>query len=282
MKFDKITLNSPAYPALLKEIADPPKRLYVRGKLKTDRPMVAIVGSRKVTNYGRAVTEQLAGELAAAGAGIISGLALGVDAIAHRAALEAGGYTLAVLAGGTDHISPATNRGLGEQILKCGGGIISEYSAGTPPLRHHFPIRNRIVAGLSHAVIITEAREKSGALITATLALEQNREVMAVPGNITSPMSAGTNNLIKSGAAAITRSADVLAALGLENDGSRQRPLMTKEESAIYTLLEDGINDGEELQNRSGLGTAEFNQTITMMEISGKVRNLGGGQWVIM
>lgn len=283
MKYDKVTPKNKNYPGILREISSPPKQLYIKGELKDNRPLVAIVGSRKATRYGRAVTEQLAGELAGAGIGIVSGLALGVDAVAHRAALDAGGYTLAVLGCGIDNIYPATNRDLGEKILKSGGAIISEYPPGTPPLKQHFPARNRIVAGLAQAIVVTEAAERSGALITATFALESGREVMAVPGNINSPMSAGANGLIKSGATAVTDASDVMAALGLESeDKARTLPLMSAEEAAIYTLLEEGVTDGQDIQVRSGMDTATFNQTITLMEIGGKVRNLGGGKWIKM
>ncbi|MBI4100894.1 DNA-protecting protein DprA [Candidatus Microgenomates bacterium] len=282
MKIKQITDRHENYPKLLTEIASPPKKLFYIGKLPADQPCVAIVGSRKATAYGRQVTEQLAGELAACGIIIISGLALGIDAIAHRAAVASGGRSLAVMGCGLDQIYPASNRGLAKQMLAQGGGLISEYEAGTPPLKHHFPARNRIITGLSLAVVITEAAAHSGALITANFALEQNRLVMAVPGNTTSKSSEGANNLLKAGAMAVTEARDVLNALDLEVPELKAkiaRPA-SKEEALILDLLAQEITDSEELIVKSGWDAVKFNQVISLMELSGKVRNLGGGKWI--
>ena len=280
MKIREITTNSSQYPELLGEIPSPPKQLYCLGSLRSDLPLVSIVGSRKPTRYGRTVTSDIAASLARNGIGIVSGLALGIDAEAHRAALTAEGYTLAVMASGLDKFYPVTNRQLGIRILKNGGAMISEYEEGTPPLKQHFPARNRIVAGLSQAVIVTEAAEKSGSLITANFALEQNRLVMAVPGNITSSMSKGTNNLIKAGAIPVTDANDVLIALGLDTaDESKKAPLSEKE-AEIIALIDEGVTDGEEMLVRLKWNASEFNQTITLMELSGHVRHLDGNKWI--
>ncbi|MEX0748519.1 MAG: DNA-processing protein DprA [Candidatus Saccharimonadales bacterium] len=282
MTISTITRRSSAYPQLLREIAHPPKQLYVCGELRTDLPLVAIVGTRKPTRYGREITARLSGDLAQTGIGIVSGLALGCDAIAHRAALEAGGYTIAIMACGLDRLYPATNRQLGIRILRQKGVIISEYDSGMPPLKQNFAVRNRIISGLTLGVVITEAAERSGSLITATFALEQNREVMAVPGNITSPLSAGTNNLIKAGATPVTSAGDILTALDLATTAnpSLAPSGSSPDEAAVLALLAEGVSDGDELLQRLEWEPARFNQVITLLELSGKVRSLGGGKWI--
>ncbi len=281
MQISKVLYKDPAYPDLLRQIASPPKQLYSLGELPT-APCIAIVGTRRPTDYGRAVTHQLASNLARAGIVIVSGLALGTDALAHRAALEAGGKTLAVLAHGLDRIYPTSNRGLAEQILATGGALVSEYDVGEVPYRQRFPARNRIIAGLSHAVIIPEADASSGSLITANFALNQNRLVMAVPGNITSLRSAGPNNLIKSGAIPVTDATDVLAALNLESPMLATTPVKadSREEATILDLIAEGHTTTQALIENSGLPASQFANVITLMEISGKVRNLGAGQWI--
>lgn len=269
---------------MLRDIPAPPKELFYLGAEPSswlDRPRVAIVGSRGISAYGQKVTAQLAGELAERGIVIISGLALGVDGVAHRACLEAGGTTVAVLANGLDQIYPASHTQLAQQLLQQGGTILSEYPAGTPGFKTNFIARNRIVAGLSQALLITEATEKSGTLHTAKFALEQGRDVLAVPGNITSPNSVGTNNLIRTGATPVTRVDDILYALGAEHlpaEPTRRRG-DTAEEQAIIDLLYSGLADGHELLVQSHLVPELFNQTLTMLEISGKIRALGNNQW---
>lgn len=284
MKIQAITTRSKAFPELLTHIPDPPKQLFVLGDMETVlmRHRLAVVGSRKVTPYGRAVTTKLTQEVASKGVAIISGLALGVDALAHQAALDAGGVTLAVLACGLDAPYPATHRQLARNILRQGGALLSEYPEGTPPLPHHFIARNRLVSGLCDAVLITEASEKSGTLHTANFALEQGRTVMAVPGNITSQASMGTNNLIKAGATPVTSADDILEALGLEGSQEQLEILgTTEEESIILRLLQSGTTDGSELQVLSKLDPALFNQTLTMLEITGKIRPTGAGHWTV-
>jgi DNA processing protein len=220
-----------------------------------------------VSAYGKQVTAQLARELAERGVVIISGLALGVDGIAHQACLEAGGTTVAVLANGLGKIYPATHTHLGRRILEQGGTIMSEYPEGTPGFKDHFIARNRIVAGLAQALLITEAAEKSGTLHTAKFALEQGRDVLAVPGNITSPGSAGTNNLIKTGATPVTSVDDVLYALNLRNTVLETIAIRgdNAEEQAILDLLQEGTTEGVELLSRSRLQAPAFNQALTML-----------------
>jgi len=287
MDVKKLTISESAYPSLLRDIAGPPQQLFYRGAEPAawlEKPRVAIVGSRAVSPYGTQVTAQLARELAERGIVIVSGLALGVDGIAHQACLDAGGTTVAVLANGLDKIYPSTHTRLGERILQQGGTIMSEYPEGTPGHKSNFIARNRIVAGISHALLITEAAEKSGTLHTARFAMEQGRDVLVVPGNITSPGSAGTNNLIKAGAIPVTGVEDILYALGVT--GSTHTAQVRKrgdnaEEQAIITLLYQGITDGHALLTQSNLPAVQFNQALTMLEISGKIRALGSNQWGI-
>ena len=282
MKVNKVLLNASGYPPVLAQMSGAPKELFVAGELDEllARPRVAIVGSRHVSAYGRQITTNLAAELAGQGIVIISGLALGVDALAHRAALEAGGLTLAVLPGPIEQIYPSSHTQLARQIVDGGGVLVSEYPDGTPAFRWNFVARNRIVAGLSDALLITEAAEKSGTLHTARFALELGRDVLAVPGNITSPLSAGTNNLIKSGAMPATSAEDVLHALNLKPAAKARRVKGANDaEQSLIDLLAKDISDGAELLEQSKLEVGEFNQTLTMLEISGKIRSLGANQW---
>lgn len=282
MIIEKLVRSNKQYPALLKEIANPPKQLYMLGLLPRSAPCIAIVGSRKFTAYGKEVTARLAYDLASIGITVVSGLALGVDTIAHKAALEANGKTVAVLGCGLDQIYPLSNRDLAKRILAGGGALLSEYEAGTPPYKSNFPARNRIITGISLGVVITEAAAHSGALITANFALEQDRLVFAVPGAITSKSSEGANNLLKSGAIPVTEARDVLTALDMEVPELKAKIAKpaSKEEAVVLDLLAKEITDAEELIAKSGWETAKFNQVITLMEISGKVRNLGAGKWI--
>jgi DNA processing protein len=220
-------------------------------------------------------------DLSKAGIVIISGLALGVDSLAHKSALEAGGLTIAVLPSGLDNIYPASHYGLARQILQQGGALVSEYPSGQTAQKHHFIARNRIASGLGDALLITEAAEKSGTLHTANFALEQGRPVLAVPGNITSPTSAGTNNLIKTGATPVTTVDDIFHALGLEAPGgAKKAPASANpDEQVLLDLLFSGISDGSELLERSSMELRLFNQTLTMLEIRGRIRALGNNHW---
>jgi len=281
-----ITIQSKAagFPEIFHNIPDPPQQIYVISNnwpdlLKTK--CLAVVGSRKITAYGKAVTTTLAGDLARAGVCIVSGLAIGIDAAAHRAALGALGVTIAVLAGGLDAIYPSSHQQLAGQIVAQGGALVSEYPPGVPTYKQNFIARNRLVSGLSEAILITEATEKSGTWHTARFALEQGKDVLAVPGNITSPASIGTNRLIRSGATAITSSADIFQALGIKPPSAAPKSRGdTPEEQQILDILADGPTDGARLLQLSGLEITLFNQSLTMLEITGKIRGLGNNQWI--
>ena len=271
-------------PNLLQAISGPPTELYHAGAPLREllkRPKVAIVGSRAVTPYGKDVTRRLARELAEQGVVIISGLALGVDGIAHRAAIEAGGLTIAVLPTPITDIYPAVHSQLADQIVAKGGALISEYPAETPGFKTNFIARNRLIAGLADIVIITEATDTSGSLYTAKFAAKQGKPVMVVPGNITSPGSAGTNKLLKSGALVITSSKDVLKVLGIRQHRRTANKVAGKspEEQLLIDLLLAGVQDGHDLWHESKLPITTFNQVLINLEIADKVRNLGGNQW---
>lgn len=282
MNIQDITYKSNSYPELLRDISSPPKNIYSLGTIP-DLPMIAIVGTRKPSNYGEQITHQLAYDLASAGICVVSGLAYGIDSIAHRAVVEAGGRALAVLGTPLDTIYPAANRNLAKSILQSGGAIISEYEVGSSTQRFNFPARNRIIAGLSIATIITEADAKSGSLITANFAINNNRMVMAIPGNITSPRSAGPNNLIKLGAKPITSAADVLAELELESNKLTKSKVLpaNDNEALIIDLLESGHTTMQSIIDNSSFDAPQLAHILSLMEITGKIRNLGAGQWMV-
>lgn len=283
----KINSTSPLehkYLQLLDTIAKKPERLHFTGKLPSKRlTSVAIVGSRKPTAYGKEVTYRLSYELAQKGIVIISGLALGVDGIAHRAALDADGTTIAVVANGVDIIYPASHQSLAKEIIDKGGAIISEYPPGTEARDFYFLARNRIVSGLADAVVVTEAAVRSGTLSTVAHALDQGREVFVVPGNITSPLSAGCNSLLKQGAQPVTCSEDILEIIAPDLLKPQQiLPLgNSPAESNIINLIQSGLRDGDEIMESSGMSASEFSQTLTMLEIGGSIRALGGNQWTL-
>jgi DNA processing protein len=282
MKINTLTPASVDFPDPLKNIPSPPKKIYTLGTIgRPKSPVIGIVGTRRPTRYGRYVTEMMSFELAKLGITIISGLALGIDSIAHKGALDAKGHTVAVMPCGLDQIYPATHRQLAKDILKSGGGLLSEYKEGTPAHKSNFVERNRLVAGLAETLIVTEAASRSGTSITAGFALDQGKTVLAVPGNINSPMSEGTNNLIKTGAYPVTSVKDVLDICNLViKDLNTPRPRgENQEEQAILDLLIEGPMEGSELQRKSGLATDKFNQTITMLEINAQIRNLGSNTW---
>lgn len=284
MKINRATPDKHKYLGLLSTISKPPKNMFFIGALPSERiPTVAIVGTRKPTSYGKEIAHMLAFDLAKRGVVVISGLALGIDSIAHRAALEAGGTTLAVLANSVDRMYPRSHETLGEQIVKNGGAILSEYEPPREARAYQFLERNRIVSGLSDAIIIVEAAARSGTLSTATHALEQGRDVFVVPGNITSPLSAGCNALLKQGANPITCAEDVLEIIAPQLlEPQALLPLgSTPLESEILGLIRSGIRDGDELQRRSAASASEFSQALTMMEINGLIRGLGANQWTL-
>lgn len=273
MKINKVVIDKNKQFTSVNQLAQKVENLFYLGDSfleLLDTPCVAIVGSRKVSPYGRAVTIKLATELARAGVVIISGLALGVDSIAHQATLEAGGKTIAVLPCGLDTIYPASHRNLAKRILQSGGALASEYDiGGGSPKKYQFIARNRIIAALSQAVLITEAATKSGSLHTAHFALELGIDVVAVPGNITSPTSAGANNLLKIGAHPVTEVADILDLLGIRTvaRSSQYQPVNETERIILACIKNDQASTSEILLH-SGLTPSEVTSALTMLEIN--------------
>ena len=255
------------YPGSLEHSSDPPLGLFVRGELRS-APVVAVVGSRRATTYGRQVARMLGEELARSGVVVASGMARGVDAAAHEGALAAGGQTWAVWGAGPDHIYPSEHRELAGAISRS-GALITEYLPGTPPRPHHFPQRNRVIAGLARAVVVVEAAARSGALITARLAVDEGREVLAVPGSILSDVSVGPNALIRLGARPMLTPRDVLEAIG------HTPPDAVAESVAVHPLLEH-LPAGEratidELVTRTGLAVSEIHAALLELELGGVV-----------
>jgi len=279
-----MTWEDAVYPSRLKQIDQPPPVLYLRGSyLPEDEWAVAIVGTRGVTSYGRQVTADLASLLARRGVTVVSGLARGVDSEAHKAALAAGGRTLGVLGSGVDQIYPPEHRQLAER-MSASGGLLSDYAPGTPPDGVNFPPRNRIISGLSLAVIVVEAGERSGALITAEFAAEQGREVFAVPGNITAPKSAGCNRLIQQGARPLMSIEDVLEALDLASitQHRQARSVIPKDEveARLLSVLSKEPLHVDEIRNQVSMPIEKVSATLALMELKGMVRQLGGMQYV--
>lgn len=271
------------YPSRLQQIASAPPVLYIRGTLEPgDETAVAIVGARHATAYGETMARELAAALARRGLTIVSGLARGIDAAAHRGALEGGGRTVAVLGSGLDQIYPAEHRGLADQVAAA-GAVISEFPLGTAPLRLHFPRRNRIISGLSLGVIVVEAGVGSGALITAHHALEQGREVFAVPGRVHARYSEGCNRLIKAGAKLVETWEDVLSELVPHLKRRRERrldvpppPALTQEERCVFDLLADGPLHIDALIVRAGLAGGRVASALVGLEMKGAIRQLSG------
>ena len=269
------------YPKNLKTIYDPPPVLYYKGILRPEDDLaVAVVGSRKMLSYGREVTEKIVEGLISAGITIVSGLARGVDGCAHKSAILSGGRTLAVLGCGVDIIYPPEHRQLYDQIVK-NGAVVSEFPPGTPATPGNFPARNRIISGLSLGVVVTEAASDSGSLITANCALEQNREVFAVPGSINSPQSVGTLDLIKSGAKLTSSVNDILEELQIEARFKKleARKILpeSKEEEVILKILESEQKHVDQIVRESKLKASKVISTLSVMELSGKVRQLSSG-----
>lgn len=269
-----VTIGRPGYPALLRQIPDPPARLWVRGEaaLETlERCAVAIVGARACSGYGRSVARMLAHEVASVGAVVVSGLARGIDAEAHRGALAANAPTVAVLGCGVDRDYPAAHAALAREIVVRGGLIVSEYEPGVEPAPWRFPARNRIIAGLARATVVVEARQRSGALITADFALEDGREVLAVPGEITSALSDGTNALLRQGATPATRADDVLEAVGVVRSAP---PLAAPDDpvsAAILGAVATGAGTLDEIVRATGLGAGDLAAALALLELGGAV-----------
>ncbi len=277
-----ISPESSGYPNLLRQVPVPPPVLYYRGSLeKIDHPSVAIVGSRRSTFYGNEVAGRLAGELASAGVGVISGMALGVDTAAHRGALERGGYTAAVLGCGLGHCYPSRNRELMEQLAAT-GAVISEFSLKTEPHAVNFPQRNRVISGLSLGTVVVEATEKSGALITAGYALEQNREVFAVPGNIGSPYSRGCHRLLKEGAKLVETVEDILDELYISSEAGEQlsldfaEPELSVPERKLLEIIPYQPMHIDGIIQLSGMSASESAALLLPLEIKGLVKQTPG------
>jgi DNA processing protein len=287
-----VTRVSVDYPAPLAEVPSAPETLFVRGHVIADDALaVAIVGSRRATPYGLAVAEELGGALAARGVTVVSGLARGIDSAAHQGALDAGGRTIAVLGSGVDVIYPPENRHLARRIAAA-GALISQFAPGTRPLPYHFPERNRVIAGLVLAVVVVEAAEKSGALITASFAAELGREVLAVPGRVSSPESRGAHRLIQDGAALVQDADDVIAALPAQwracvkpSAGAREgngAPAAVAGDSGrvLAALGEDPVGIDDVIE-QSGMGSARATALLLELELSGRVRQLDGKRFVL-
>lgn len=262
------------YPDLLNATADPPLGLFIRGRLE-DRPRVAIVGSRKATQYGRQVAHLLGEELGRAGVIVVSGMARGVDAAAHRGALEAGGHSWAVWGTGPDRVYPPEHGELAE-ALAGSGALITEYPPGTPPRRHHFPERNRILAGLVGAVVVVEAAARSGALITARLAIEEGREVLAVPGSIFSELSVGPNTLLRVGARPLLTPRDLFDAIGCEPGTSRTR---RDDRGLLHVIRAGEALNPDEIAERAGVTVAEALADLLVLELGGEISRQVDGRY---
>lgn len=280
-RYDTITISTRQLPDKLKELHQTPQTLFTKGNqsLMSTGKRVGIVGARKFTPYGREVTHLIAHDLARAGITIVSGLALGVDSVAHRASVEAEGTTIAVLPCGIDTVYPASHGGLAQQILDRNGLLVSEYGDKTLPMKHQFIERNRIIAALSDILIVTEAAQNSGSLHTARFALELGITIMVPPGPITSPYSAGTNQLIKSGAIPLLSSEDVLDELGVRIEDSPQYMPENEAEAAILSALQAPMT-GDELLRSTELAAPILQTHLTMLEIKGVLR-ITSGKWQI-
>lgn len=278
-----LMLGDDEYPPALAQIYDAPYVLFVRGSLTvlSERPF-AVVGSRAVSMYGREVVAKVIPPLAQVGITIVSGLALGVDVLSQKHCVAAGGKTVAVLGSGIDVIYPRAHTGFVAELLKKGGAIVSEYPLGASTMAHYFPLRNRIIAGLSQGVLVVEAKKQSGALITARLALENNREVFAVPGGVFSPNSAGTNALLQQGAHPVTEAGDIMEALGfagLAQSGKSMTVTLTKKEREVFDVIGKQPAELDSIIERTGFETDDLIATLTIMQLKGVVEEKMGGRW---
>lgn len=288
-KIQVITIADENYPKFLKEIWNPPALLYYKGDLpKKEEFTLGVVGTRRISPYGKQITPALVRDLVMNGFTIVSGLALGIDALAHKTAVESGGKTIAVLGSGIDaeSVYPVQNRYLAAQIIDSGGAVISEYPVGSLALPTNFPHRNRVISGLSLGTLVIEAAEESGALITTRYALDQNREVFAVPGSIFSPTSVGPNNLIKMGAKAVTSVNDILETLNLAQaaDFIQNKKIIpaSPEEEKILNHLSLEPTHVDKIIATCGLDAAKVGAILTLMEMKGMVKNLGGMNYVLI
>lgn len=284
-KIELIKITDQEYPFLLKQISNPPFLLYLKGnkQILNSKLNLAIVGTRKITKYGLRVAQEIIPNLTSNNIQIVSGLALGIDTQAHIATLNSNGKTIAVLGSGLDNIYPRTNTFLSQKIIEQGGAVISEFPIGSPVYKTNFPQRNRIISGLSFGTLVIEAGERSGALITAFNALEQNREVFAVPGEIFYPQSAGPLKLINLGAKIVRSANDILENFDLKNNNTQHPnqiiPANQKEALIIKILRENQPLSADKIIEKLGLNTAEINMLLSSMEISEKVVNIGNNQY---
>jgi DNA processing protein len=282
-----ITLADEDYPPLLKLLPDAPTVLYVRGTVTaTDENALGIVGTRKATTYGRDAAYHLSKQLASQGITVVSGMAQGIDTAAHKGALDGGGRTIAVLGSGVDVIYPSDNRKLAQQIINC-GALISEFPIGAHPDGRNFPRRNRVISGMSLGVLVAEAPEKSGAMITASVAADQGKEVFAIPGNIFNPMSAGTNRLIQDGAKLVMKVEDILDELKIYHTAvqthavtERISPANTTEAEMLQHLGDDPVHI-DDLVRLCGLPIATVSSTLTILELKGLARTVGHMQYCL-
>ena len=287
-KVSFLTTKDKEYPKLLSQISNPPFVLYIKGNIDFNlcNPF-GIVGTRKITNYGREVTEIFSSELSSAGYTIVSGLALGVDAAAHKSAIDSKGKTIAVLGCGVDCVTPAENESLYNSIVGGYGAVVSEYPLGHPPTLGSFPSRNRIIAGLSLGVLVTEGAEDSGSLITAEYALKFKRPVFAVPGPITSSLSKGPYSLIQKGAKLVTSSQDIISELGIKNKELRIKDKKfivqssDKDENLILKLLENEPLHFDEIVRKTNLNSSKLGSILSLMEVKGIIKNVGGGEYLV-
>jgi len=284
-EINNILIRDEYYPRFLKKIRDPPETLYFRGKILPEENCLAVVGTRMASSYGKQVALEMAGDLAEAGLTIVSGLAPGIDTFAHLATVERGKRTIAVLGTGLDEksIYPQSNLKLSQRILETGGCLISEYPPGTSGAKFTFPQRNRIISGLSLGILVVEAKQKSGALITANYAFQQKRKVFAIPGSIYSLNSKGCHYLIKKGAKLIENANDILEKLNLPlpTPGVGYSVGETKEENLILAILKEESLYIDKIIEKTKLSAAEVASTLAILEIKGKVRNLGGNIYAI-
>ena len=283
----QIGTGEEVYPKLLSQIHDFPKKLYCRGNTSLlNSSCFAVVGTRKLTSYGKETAQQIVRDLANNGFTIVSGLALGIDAIAHQTTLDCGGKTIAVLGGGVGdkNIGPRTNFTLAQNILKNDGLLVSEYSDEEKIFASNFAVRDRIISGLSLGVLVVEADEKSGALITAKCALDQNRDVFAVPGSVLSPRSSGPNSLIQSGAKLVMNAYDIINEYheNLQLFSDKKKSILTKnptEKKIVNLLDEHGILFVDDIIRMSGMETPAISVSLSMLEIRGIIKNLGNGKY---
>jgi len=280
---NKVVIKDKNYPELLKKISNSPSELYFDGNLgKKEKYPLAVVGTRKISDYGRQITEYFVKILAQAGVTIVSGLALGVDGLAHKTALQAKGRTIAVLGSGLNNIYPTIHKKLAQDIIDFGGAIVTEYEPNINPSKITFPARNRIISGLSLGVLVIEAPQKSGALITATQAIKQGRKVFVIPARIYDKNSSGSNNLLKKGAQAVIKPEDILESLGIKPLFIKNKKIsnLSPEQNQLLEFLNKEPISIDDLAEKSNLPAHKIVALLTEMEIKGVVQSLGAGKYV--